>query len=216
MLDEHVGVSPLRGAGLLRCASSRCQRPSVSPLTGGHPLRELAATLRARWRAGCRRTAASGRCRCAPRCSDEGCAFIAKPNSQARPAMPAVSRQRPVPVPGDRGPGFIHGYVNEARLTNWSVARVLRATSLRCVLLRKLRPCQIVTPVTRHARCRAAECDGVIGSARPPRQSLRLVSRRPQRRRTSEAGRSPSLQPPRQTSWHIGRDAASTGTRGSA
>lgn len=52
------GVSPLRGAGLLRCASSRCQRPSVSPLTGGHPSRGLAATLRARWRAGCRRTAA--------------------------------------------------------------------------------------------------------------------------------------------------------------
>jgi hypothetical protein len=26
-----------RGAGLLRCASSRCQRPSVSPLTGFHP-----------------------------------------------------------------------------------------------------------------------------------------------------------------------------------
>ena len=34
-----LGVSPLRGAGLLRCASSRCQRPSVSPLTGGHPSR---------------------------------------------------------------------------------------------------------------------------------------------------------------------------------
>ena len=33
-------VSPLRGAGLLRFASSRCQRPSVSPLTGGHPSRE--------------------------------------------------------------------------------------------------------------------------------------------------------------------------------
>ena len=33
------GVSPQRGAGLLRCASSRCQRPSVSPLTGGHPSR---------------------------------------------------------------------------------------------------------------------------------------------------------------------------------
>jgi hypothetical protein len=30
-------VSPLRGAGLLRFASSRCQRPNVSPLTGGHP-----------------------------------------------------------------------------------------------------------------------------------------------------------------------------------
>lgn len=34
------GVSPLRGAGLLRCASSRCQRPSVSPLSGCHPSRE--------------------------------------------------------------------------------------------------------------------------------------------------------------------------------
>lgn len=33
------GVSPLRGTGLLRCASSRCQRPSVSPLTGRHPSR---------------------------------------------------------------------------------------------------------------------------------------------------------------------------------
>ena len=41
------GVSPLRGAGLLRCASSRCQRPSVSPLTGGHPSRRLADTHRA-------------------------------------------------------------------------------------------------------------------------------------------------------------------------
>ena len=34
-----LGVSPLRGAGLLRCASSRCQRPSVSPLSGCHPSR---------------------------------------------------------------------------------------------------------------------------------------------------------------------------------
>ena len=56
---------------------------------------------------------------------------------------------------------------------------------------------------------RAAECLEVIGPARPPRQSLRLVSRRPQRRRTSETGRSSPLQPPRQASWHIGRDAAS-------
>jgi len=35
-----LGVSPLRGAGLLRCASSRCQTPSVSPLSGCHPSRE--------------------------------------------------------------------------------------------------------------------------------------------------------------------------------
>jgi hypothetical protein len=34
-----LGVYPLRAAGLLRCASSRCQRPSVSPLTGCHPSR---------------------------------------------------------------------------------------------------------------------------------------------------------------------------------
>ena len=53
-------VSPLRGAGLLRCASSRCQRPIVSPLTGGHPSRGLADTLRARWRAERRQTAALG------------------------------------------------------------------------------------------------------------------------------------------------------------
>ena len=32
-------VSALRRAGLLRYALSRCQRPSVSPLTGGHPSR---------------------------------------------------------------------------------------------------------------------------------------------------------------------------------
>ena len=37
-----LGVSPLRGAGLLRYASSRCQRPSVSPLTGFHPGRNTA------------------------------------------------------------------------------------------------------------------------------------------------------------------------------
>ena len=83
------GVSPLRGAGLLRCASSRCQRPIVSPLTGGHLSRGLAATLCARSRAGCRRTAAQGPGRCVRRCSDQGCAFIAMPNSQVRPAMPA-------------------------------------------------------------------------------------------------------------------------------
>ena len=32
-----MDVSPLRGAGLLRCASSRCQRPSVSPLRAAIP-----------------------------------------------------------------------------------------------------------------------------------------------------------------------------------
>ena len=32
-----MGVSPLRGAGLLRCAASRRQRPSVSPLRAAIP-----------------------------------------------------------------------------------------------------------------------------------------------------------------------------------
>ena len=86
---KGFGVSPLCGAGLLRYASSRCQRPSVSPLTGGHPSRALAATLRARWRAEWRRTAAQGPGRCARQCSDQGWAFIAMPNSQVRPAIPA-------------------------------------------------------------------------------------------------------------------------------
>ena len=34
---SHMSVSPLRGVGLLRCASSRCQRPSVSPLRAAIP-----------------------------------------------------------------------------------------------------------------------------------------------------------------------------------
>lgn len=48
--------------------------------------------------------------------------------------------------------------VNEACLVNWPA-------------LRSLHTSHIATPVTCHARCRAAECDGVIGPARPPRQS---------------------------------------------
>jgi hypothetical protein len=84
-----LGVSPLRGAGLLRCASSRCQRPSVSPLRAaiphaGSPL--PSALAGAQGVAGLRRVAPG---RCARQCSDQGCAFIAMPNSQVRPAMPA-------------------------------------------------------------------------------------------------------------------------------
>ena len=91
---RHRCVSPLRGAGLLRCASSRRQRPSVSPLTGGYPSRHT-----------------------------------------VRPAMPAVTRARPLPVPVDRGPCFLHGYVNEARLPNWPAFR-----SRRCARFAARRP----------------------------------------------------------------------------
>ena len=57
-LDDRAtwGVPPLRGVGLLRCASGH--RPASRPLTGGYPSRGLAGTPRARSRAVCRRTAA--------------------------------------------------------------------------------------------------------------------------------------------------------------
>lgn len=61
---ESLGVSPLRGAGLLRCASSPPAVAVVSPLNG------LPSLTRTR----------PGR-----RCRQE-------------------SRQRPIPVPGERGP----------------------------------------------------------------------------------------------------------------
>ena len=41
-MNSCLGVSPLRGAGLLRSASSRCHRPNVSPLKGCHPSRDTA------------------------------------------------------------------------------------------------------------------------------------------------------------------------------
>ena len=47
-----MGVSWQRGALLSRCASSHLPVADVALLNGGHPSRELAATLRARWRAG--------------------------------------------------------------------------------------------------------------------------------------------------------------------
>ena len=84
-----LGVSPLRGAGLLRCASSRRQRPSGSPLraaiphAGSPPPSALAG---AQGVAGLRRAAPG---RCARQHSDQGCAFIAMPKGHARPAAPA-------------------------------------------------------------------------------------------------------------------------------
>ena len=164
------GVSPLRGARLLRCASSRCQRPSVSPLTGGHPSRGLAATLRARWRAGCRRTAAWGIAGALANASDQGCAFIAMPNSQVRPAVPAgmttAARSRA------RGSQAIF----PSRVRERGPLDELTGRSVHAASLRSLHAGQIVTPNTRRARSRAAECDEVIGPARPPRQSLTFGS----------------------------------------
>ena len=84
-------------SGVFPAARGRAVALRVEPLSkaqrlapsGGHPSRGLAASLRARWRAGCRRAAAQGPGRCARQCSDQGCAFIAMRSSQVRPAVPA-------------------------------------------------------------------------------------------------------------------------------
>jgi len=107
-------------------------------------------------------------CRVTRQCGDQGCAFIARHNSRVRPAAPAVSRQRPVPVPGDRGLGFLHAARERRPLDELAGVPI---TALRCAALRSLHADQIATPVTRHARCRAAECIGSLAAARPPRQS---------------------------------------------
>ena len=92
----------------MRCASSSRRRHSVSPLRAAIPYAGSpppSALAGAQGGAGLRRGAPG---RCVRRCSDQGCAFIAILNNQARPAVPAVTRQRPVLVPGDRGPCFLH------------------------------------------------------------------------------------------------------------
>ena len=124
--ERCAGVSPLRGTGLLRCASSReASRPFGPP-----------SLTRAR-----RRPPRSLARRVAPDCSAgrlagalANAAIKAAPSSRCRTAESGRQRrrngrQRPVPVPGDRGPCFLHGYVNEARLTNWPALRSRRCAS---------------------------------------------------------------------------------------
>ena len=97
---------------------------------------------------------------------------------RVRQAAPQ-SWERPVPVSGDRGLASFTLRVNEPACR--TDRRCARGTSLR-----SLHASQIVTPVTRHARCRAAEESDRGAPARPPRQSLRFVSRQPQSRRRSD------------------------------
>ena len=97
---------------------------------------------------------------------------------RVRQAAPQ-SWERPVPVSGDRGLASFTLRVNEPACR--TDRRCARGTSLR-----SLHASQIVTPVTRHARCRAAEESDRGAPARPSRQSLRFVSRQPQSRRRSD------------------------------
>jgi hypothetical protein len=92
------------------------QEASASPHSGGHPLRELAATLRAGWRAGWRRTAAVGHCRCARQCSDQGCAFIASTTARSGRRCRHDHDSGPFPSPGIAGSWSFTLRVNAARL----------------------------------------------------------------------------------------------------
>ena len=171
-------MSPLRGAGLLCCASSR------SRLADGRP-----SLTRARHHPPCslaRRVVPDGGprgpCRCARQGSDQGCAFIAMHNTMVRPAMPAemttAARSR---ARGSRAlfPSRVRDRGPLDELTGLPLTPL---RSVRC------------TPAGSSPRspampdARAAECLEVIGPApqRPPRQSLRLVSGRSQRCRTSD------------------------------
>ena len=112
--------------------------------------------------------------------------------------------RRPFPVPGDRWPRFLHAARERGPLGELTGLQVAALRSARCGAG------QIATPVTRHARSRAAE-DRVQRSARSgstaaPFAALGVTS-------AAEAPplvivRSAALQPLRQASWHIGRDAA--------
>ena len=108
---------------------SKAQRLAPS---GGHPSRGLAATLRARWRAGCRRTAARG----------------------AWPVRSPMQRSR---LRLHRDPEH-PGQTGVAGCPSTAAGSRARGSA------------------TRHARCRAAECDELIGPARPPRQALTFGS----------------------------------------
>ena len=158
---EPQGVSPLRAA---------------IPHAGSPPPSALAG---AQGGAGLRRGAPG---RCARECSDQGCAFIAMPNSQnsqVRPAASAVARQRPVPVPGDRGLGFIHAARERRPLDELTGVPLTPLRSVRCMPARS----SPRSPAMPDAG--PLKAFGVLVPARPPRQSLRLVSRRSQGRRCS-------------------------------
>ena len=132
---DAMGVSPLRGAGLLRCASSRCQSPSSRPfgrpsLTRArrHPPRSLAR-------------------RVSPDCGPAGlagalagAAIKAAPSSRCRQPCQAGAAggdddSGPFPCPGIAGLGSFTLRVNDARLTNWPAFR-----SHRCAPFAARRP----------------------------------------------------------------------------
>ena len=89
----------------------------------------------------------------------------------ASQACVARGREAARPCPGIAG--SVIALRAKARLANWPALIGCAARST----------CQIATPSTRHARSRAG-CEA-IAVARPSRQSLRLMSRRPRRRRRS-------------------------------
>ena len=71
-------------------------------------------------------------CRVTRQCGDQGCAFIAMHSSRVRPAAPAVPRQRPVPVPGDRGLLFLHAARERRPLDELTGVPITALRFVRC------------------------------------------------------------------------------------
>ena len=164
-----LGVSPLRGAGLLRCASSH-RGTGVSPLDG------LPSLTRTR----------PGR-----RCRLRHAAALSRARGSRALLRHAARDRRPL---GDR-------------------------TGLQVAALGARAPARSPprSPAKPGAGPLKTGCIEVLAAARPPRQSLACGSLGG----TSAAEapllvivRSAALQPLRQASWHIGRDAAPPVGRG--
>ena len=106
--------SASRWAGLLRCAS----RPLVSTLTGCHPSR-----ARHRHPRVARDGASRGAWRLAGSLAE---AIKASPSSRSKQLERvdcATDIAAALPMPGDRGPSFLHAARERARLPNWTALR---------------------------------------------------------------------------------------------
>ena len=170
-LERHREVEPALGwldaPGLTEQTVARAGSPPPSALAG------------TQGGAGLRRGVPG---RCARQCSDQGCAFIANAEQPSQAGSADGYGQRPVPVPGDRGLGFLHAARERRPLDELPGLPLTALRSVRCM------------PAGSSPRSRATPDAGllmisvVLIRIRPPRQSLRLKARRSRRRQTSMLG----------------------------
>ncbi len=172
-------MSPLCGAGLLRCVSSRCPRTSSRPdgrLSLARARRHPPRSMAHRVSPDCSPGALPGRSRMQR--SRLRLHRDAEQPGQAG-AAGGDDDSDPFPCPGIAGPDSFTLRVNEARLTNWPACRSLCLAALGAAPARSSpRP-----PAKPDAG--PLKAFGAFAAARPPRQSLRLVARRSQGRRRS-------------------------------